>query len=77
MNERFIRIPAYLDCRDDTSAMALDRKFSELLERADVQRLPDGRWQAIDSNQYDGPGSPIGYGDTPDEAFADLAEAVQ
>jgi hypothetical protein len=29
-------------------------------------------WSAIDDRTYDGPGSPIGYGRTEDEAIADL-----
>lgn len=50
------------------------RRFAEKLAEAGITPTPDGGWQAIDPNQYDGPGSPIGYGATPDEARADLAE---
>ena len=76
MKNAIVRIPPYLDCRDDASVAALNGKYSALLDRADVKCNPDGRWQAIDPNQYDGPGSPIGYGDTPEEAVADLAETA-
>ena len=75
MKNAIVRIPPYLDCRDDASAAALDGKYSALLDRADVKRTPDGRWQALDPNQYDGFG-PIGHGDTPEEAVADLAETA-
>lgn len=34
-------------------------------------------YSAIDDLTYDGPGSPIGYGATPDDAIADLMEAFE
>lgn len=33
-------------------------------------------WSAIDDNTYDGPGSPIGYGRTEQDAIADLMEQL-
>jgi hypothetical protein len=38
-------------------------------------------WSAIDNDSYEGPtpdepGSPIGYGETPEEAIADLREKL-
>lgn len=40
----------------------------------EITRIPDGKYQAI--KDYDGPGSPIGYGDSPEEAAADLKEQM-
>ena len=34
------------------------------------------RWSAIDDNTYDGPGSPMGWGHTEQEAIADLIEQL-
>lgn len=33
-------------------------------------------WTAIDEATYDGPPSPVGYGDTEEEAIADLMEKL-
>ena len=34
-------------------------------------------WQAIDADTYEGPGSPIGFGATEQEAIADLMEQLE
>jgi hypothetical protein len=34
-------------------------------------------WSAIDDDTYDGPGSPVGYGSTEQEAIIDLIDKVQ
>ena len=34
-------------------------------------------WTAIDDDTYDGPGSPIGHGQTEQEAKADLLEQLE
>lgn len=34
-------------------------------------------WMCIDANQYDGPGSPVGWGETKDEALADLGSQLR
>ena len=34
-------------------------------------------WSAVDDDNYDGPGSPIGYGRTEEEAIADLLEQIE
>lgn len=34
------------------------------------------QWTAVDDTTYDGPGSPVGYGDTEAEAVTDLMEKL-
>jgi hypothetical protein len=34
-------------------------------------------WSAVDDDTYDGPGCPIGYGATEDEAIADLMSQME
>jgi hypothetical protein len=36
----------------------------------------ESRWTAIDDDTYDGPGSPIGWGNSEAEAIADLKEQL-
>lgn len=42
-----------------------------------AERTPDGRWQAVDDNQYDGELADIGRGDTASEAILDLLERME
>ena len=35
-----------------------------------------GRWVAVDDDTYDGPGSPMGFGRTEQEAIDDLKEIM-
>ena len=41
--------------------------------------IPDRRfdWSAVDDATYDGPGCPIGYGATEQEAIADLLDQIE
>jgi hypothetical protein len=34
-------------------------------------------WSAVDDDTYDGPGCPIGYGATKEEAIGDLMEQLE
>lgn len=34
-------------------------------------------WQAWDENEFDGPGSPLGFGHSEDDAIADLKEKTE
>jgi hypothetical protein len=34
-------------------------------------------WSAVDASTYDGEGSPIGYGETEQEAIADLLQQIE
>lgn len=36
----------------------------------------DSAWQAYDDETFDGPGSTVGWGRTPEEATADLLEKL-
>jgi hypothetical protein len=63
--EPTLYVRPHIDPRDPADAERYEQKLAE----AGITRAPDGRWQAIDPNQYDGFG-PIGYGDTPAEAAA-------
>ena len=39
--------------------------------------LRDFDWSAVDDDTYDGPGSPIGFGRTRDDAIEDLFEHIE
>jgi hypothetical protein len=45
----------------------------------DYPPVPDRRfdWSAIDDDTYDGPGSPVGYGETEVAAIDDLLAQLQ
>lgn len=45
----------------------------------DPKPIPDRRfdWIAVDDDTYDGPGCPIGYGETEAEAVADLKDKIE
>jgi hypothetical protein len=42
-----------------------------------TERQPTGEYTAIDRDNYDGPGSAMGWGSTELEAIADLAEQLR
>lgn len=65
----------------DKSTAAL-RRFNascSVVTHYDPKPIPDRRfdWSAVDGETYDGPGCPIGWGRTEDEARADLAEQME
>lgn len=44
--------------------------------RVKVEKLPNGEFSAIDNDNYDGPGSPMGLGFSQLSAIADLFEQL-
>jgi hypothetical protein len=49
-------------------------KFTQMT--VSTERQPNGEFTAIDADNYEG-GSPMGWGATPLEAIADLAEQLR
>lgn len=91
MNERFIRLPPYLDARSAADADAYERKLADATAPAIpptsrahnivTTRTPLG-WQAYDDDTYDGapdsewPHNCLGHGSTKQEAIDDLCSQL-